>query len=253
MDNHFSIITPVFNGEKTIGRAIRSVLNQVYPNYEMIVINDGSTDRTQEIVSELMRVDRRIRMFVFPENHGRLMARNLGNLMAKNEWICMLDHDDEFMSNYLEVLNAEINRNPDFKIFNFGSVFKHREMIDEKRFEKGWQILEPLKLKEVGDGMESFEKGKITTGAFVFKKELLGGENFYPEARNAYGPTDDTYPAMLVAKDSRFEEICKKNEEGHWLPLGNPWGDDYSFFWWLTRDNKSKCLDVLLHIHHIRN
>jgi len=252
MDNHFSIITPVRNAEKTIGRTIRSVLNQTYPNWELIIINDGSIDRTQEIISELMRTDRRIRMFVFPESHERLVARNLGNMLAKNEWFCMLDADDEYMANYLEVLNAEINRNPDFKIFNFGSVFKEREIINGVRFEKGWRVLSPLDLKESGAGMESFSSGKITTGAFIFKKELLGGESFYPETNCAYGP-DNSYPALLVKKDERFKEICKQDPEGNWLPMGNPFGDDYTLFWWLTRDNKSKMLNVLLHIHYIRN
>lgn len=251
MDNKFSIVLPVFDGAKTIARAVSSIIFQSYPNWELLVINDGSTDETQEIVSEAMRHDKRVRMFILPENCGRLVARNIGNRLAKNEWLCMLDADDEYMSDYLEVLNEEINRNPNYDLFNFGAIIKDREIIDGKRYEKGWRMLEPLKLKEEGKGMESFPSGKITTGGFIFKKSLLGGISFYPEAKTPYG-LEDSYPAMLVKKDKRFEEICKKNEEGHWLPLGNPWGDDFSFFWWLTRDNKSKCLDVILYIHHKR-
>jgi glycosyltransferase involved in cell wall biosynthesis len=251
MENTFSVVLPVYQGGKTIARAIGSLINQSYPYWELVIINDGSTDDTQEIVSQAMRHDKRIRMFIMPENSGRLIARNMGNRLSRNEWMCMLDTDDEYMTNYLEVLNDEINRNPDYKIFNFGALLKNREMIDGERYEKGWRLLEPLNLKEEGNGMESFPSGKMTTGCFIYKKELLGGVSFYPEARTPYGG-DDSYPALLVKKDPRFAQICKQNKEGNWLPMGNPWGDDYTFFWWLTRDNKSKCLDVILHIQHIR-
>lgn len=251
MENTFSIVLPVFQGGKTIARAISSLINQSYPYWELIVINDGSTDDTQEIVSEAMRHDRRVRMFVIPQNSGRLVARNMGNRMARNEWMCMLDADDEYATNYLEVCNDEINRNSEYDIFNFGALMKLREIVDGKRYEKGWRLLEPLKLKETEEGMESFPSGKITTGCLIYRKSLLGGTSFYPETKIAYGG-DNSYPALLVKKDPIFKEICKQDKEGNWLPLGNPFGDDFSFYWWLTRNNKSKCLDVILYIHHLR-
>jgi len=253
MHNYFSIITPVFNGQFTIGRTIRSVLNQTYSGWEMIIVDDGSQDGTRDIVKSYMAKRQRkdIRMFCLPENCGRLTARNLGMRMARNQWIIWLDADDEIMSNYLEVLNDEISRNLDYGIFNFGMLVKDREMIEEKRYEKGYRIIEPLKLKELDTGMESFDKGKIGTGSFVFKKELLKEIGYFPETKVPYGG-EDSFPALLVQKDKIFEQICKKNNEGQWLPLGNPWGDDRAFYWRLTRNNKSKCLDVILYIQHIR-
>jgi len=251
MENYFSVVLPVYQGGRTIARAISSLINQSYPNWELVIINDGSTDNTQEVVSQAMRHDRRIRMFIMPENAGRLVARNMGNRLARNEWICMLDADDEYMTNYLEVLNDEINRNPNYKIFNFGTLMKQREMVNGFRYEKGWNILEPFNLKEIGLGMETFTSGKITTGGFIFKKELLGGVSFYPETKIPYGG-EDSFPSMLVKKDPIFKEFCKQDKDGNWLPLGNPWGDEPSLFWWLTRNYKSKCLDVILNIHHIR-
>lgn len=250
-ENFFSIVLPVHNGEKTIARAISSVICQSYPNWELIIVNDGSTDRTQQIVSEAMKHDRRVRMFVMPQNSGRIVARNIGNHLARYDWMGMLDADDEYCSTYLETLNDEIERNPDYKIFNFGMLIKDREIIDGKRYENGYRIITPLKLEEKDKGMASFPSGLISTGCFIYKKELLGGVSFYPEAKTPYGGPE-SYPALLVKKDPRFAEICKQNEAGDWLPQGNPWGDDYTFFWWLTRDNKSKCLDIILYYHHRR-
>jgi len=250
-ENKFSIIIPVYNGEETIGRAINSIITQTYDNWELIIVNDGSTDNTQKIVSSYMKRDFRIRMFVLPENYGRMAARNIGMKMARNEWLCFLDADDEFMSNYLEVVNNEINRNPNYNIFNFGMLIKEREIDNEKRYENGWKIIEPLKLKEIDNGMESFSSGKIGIGSFIFKKKLLDEFGFYPETKIPYGG-ENSFPALLVKKNEIFKEICKQNENGQWLPLGNPNGDDYALFWGLTRKNKSKMLNVVLYIQHRR-
>jgi len=251
MENSFSIIIPAYNAEKNIGRCLNSVITQSYHNWELLVINDGSTDRTQEVVSSYMKKDNRIKMFIMPLNHGRLAARNLGMKLARNEWICWLDSDDEYMSNYLEVANEEINRNPDYPVFNWGMLVKDREIVNNKRYEKGWRLVEPLKLAETDMGMESFGKGKIGTGSFIFKRELLNEVGYFPETKTPYG-LEDSFPAMWVKKDPMMKEICVQNEDGHYLPLGNPWGDDYSFFWYLTRHHKSKMINVLLYIAHIR-
>ena len=251
MNNKFSVIIPVYNGEATIGRAINSIITQTYDNWELIVINDGSTDNTQKVVSSYMKRDKRIRMFVIPVNEGRFSARNLGMKMATGDWICNLDADDEFMSNYFEVINDEIERNPEYKIFNFGMLVKEREVVGGKRYEKGFKIVEPLKLKKDGVGMESFDKGKIGIGSFVFKKELIQEVGYFPETKIPYGG-DNSFPALLVRKNPIYKKICKQNENGQWLPLGNPNGDDYALFWGLTRNNKSKMLDVILYIQHRR-
>jgi len=257
MTPKFSIIIPTYNNEKTLPRAINSVLSQTYRNWELIIVNDCSLDNTSELLKKLHSP--MIKIYDLSEHQERLVCRNIGTREVKGEWICFLDADDEYMADYLKVLNDEIERNPDYPIFNFGSLFKEKEIIDNRRYEKGWRIIEPLKLKEIEIlettqttlGMESFGKGLITTGCFIFKKALLVNEPFYPMTKVAYG-SDDSFPALLIKKDEIFKEICKQDEEGNWLPLGNPFGDDYSLFWWLTRYNKSKCLDNILYIHHIR-
>ena len=105
----FSIIIPTYNRANFLSKAIQSVLNQTYSNFELIIIDDGSTDGTKEIVSGLN--DERIR-YVYQENKGRSDARNLGIELSIGEYICFLDDDDFFLDNHLEtmLLNAEKNK-----------------------------------------------------------------------------------------------------------------------------------------------
>jgi len=86
-----SIIIPVYNGEKTIEQAIRSCLNQTYSNIEILVIDNASTDNTQNLVHSFDSPKIR---YIFTEKKGRSHARNLGLQEAKGKWIQFLDADD---------------------------------------------------------------------------------------------------------------------------------------------------------------
>jgi glycosyltransferase involved in cell wall biosynthesis len=102
----FSIIIPTYNRGALIERAIRSVLNQTFEHYEIVIIDDGSTDNTCEIVKSFD--DKRINYF-FQNNAERSAARNNGISKAKGEWICFLDSDDEYLPNHLIDLNNKIS------------------------------------------------------------------------------------------------------------------------------------------------
>ncbi|MDE5121033.1 MAG: glycosyltransferase family 2 protein, partial [Trichodesmium sp. St19_bin1] len=88
-----SIIIPVYNCELYITQGIESVLNQTYTDYEIIVIDDGSTDNTHQVLQPYMK---KIRYF-FHENKGLSATRNQGIKMAKGELIALLDADDLFL------------------------------------------------------------------------------------------------------------------------------------------------------------
>lgn len=98
MKPFFSVIIPVYNGEKYIGYAIESVKKQIYTNYEIIIIDDGSTDNTRIRVEPFLNDNIH---YVFQINQGVGEARNRGIKKAKGEYVCFLDADDAFMPNKL--------------------------------------------------------------------------------------------------------------------------------------------------------
>src|SRR5688572_7397445 len=90
-----SIIMPTFNRAHIITDAIKSVLNQTDPNWELLVMDDGSSDNTRQVIESLN--DDRIR-YVFQENSGAAAARNRGLSLARGEWVAYLDSDNTFMT-----------------------------------------------------------------------------------------------------------------------------------------------------------
>lgn len=92
-----SVIIPTYNRAKYVTLAIDSVLAQTYTDYEIIVVDDGSTDNTREVLSPYMH---RIK-YIYQDNAGAYSARNLGIREAKGEWIALLDSDDRWLSEKL--------------------------------------------------------------------------------------------------------------------------------------------------------
>jgi len=104
----FSIILPTYNRANFICTAIESVINQIYNNWELIIVDDGSTDNTKEVVSSYN--DYRIR-YIYQENQERSVARNNGINNARGEYICFLDSDDYFLDNHLTITSKHISLN----------------------------------------------------------------------------------------------------------------------------------------------
>jgi len=105
----FSVVIPTYNREKFIGRAIRSVLRQSCDDYEIIVVDDGSTDRTRRVVQSFGGRVRYIRQ----PNRGPSEARNTGIRSARGEFIAFLDSDDRFLPNKLEANRKFLEKHPE--------------------------------------------------------------------------------------------------------------------------------------------
>jgi len=116
----FSIITPTFNRSDLIGRTILSILNQTYVNFELIIVDDGSTDSTSEVVSKYLK-DERIKYIKSPKNGGVNKARNegLNNVSINSDWITFLDSDDIFHQDALENMKKSFEKNPNIEYFRF--------------------------------------------------------------------------------------------------------------------------------------
>ena len=123
----FSIIMPVYNGEKYITKSIQSVLSQTCEDWELIIIDDGSKDKSFEIIRAYAQKDSRIR-FCKQENAGVSEARNKALDLVQGDYVIFLDADDELHKNALEIIAKPIQSNHiDIVVYNasrspFGSV-----------------------------------------------------------------------------------------------------------------------------------
>lgn len=102
-----SIIIPVYNSEKYLEACIKSILNQSYTDFELLLINDGSSDNSGKICDRFASQDKRIRCF-HRQNTGVGNTRNFGIEQARGEWICFIDSDDEVCKNYLSAFDTEL-------------------------------------------------------------------------------------------------------------------------------------------------
>lgn len=119
MEDKVSIIIPVYNVEKYLAECIESVLQQTYTNWEMLLIDDGSTDHSSEICEEYAKKDVRIKV-IHQENGGQSKARNTGLDAATGEYIMFLDSDDIYDEKAVEVLQKEISeKNADYIVANY--------------------------------------------------------------------------------------------------------------------------------------
>jgi len=89
-----SIVTPAYQCGSVVGDAIYSVLMQTYPHWEMLVIDDCSSDNTNDVLREFIKKDRRIRLIENTKNVGPAMSRNVGLASSNGRWIAFLDSDD---------------------------------------------------------------------------------------------------------------------------------------------------------------
>ncbi|WP_298548262.1 glycosyltransferase family A protein [uncultured Aquimarina sp.] len=110
----FSIIVPLYNKENSIANTLESVFNQTYIDYEVVIVNDGSTDHSEEIVNRY--TDERIHYFS-TKNNGVSKARNLGIEKAKGKLIAFLDADDYWYPNHLEIVFRLYQKFPDAGLF----------------------------------------------------------------------------------------------------------------------------------------
>ena len=111
MNSKVSIVTPSYNSEKYIQQTIQSVQNQTYNNWEMIIVDDCSTDRTCEIVKKISMMDSRVKLICQKKNLGAAKARNLSTMKATGRFIAYLDADDIWLPEKLEKQVAFMEQN----------------------------------------------------------------------------------------------------------------------------------------------
>lgn len=123
----FSVIIPLYNKEAFIEQTLKHVLSQSFTDFEIIIVNDGSTDGSIEKINLLK--DNRIRI-LHQKNQGVSVARNKGMELAEGKYFCFLDADDEWTENYLENLYHTILKFPDAEMY----CSRYKTIIGKKKF-----------------------------------------------------------------------------------------------------------------------
>lgn len=134
MEPLISVIIPVYNMERYLSRAVDSVISQSYKNLEIILVDDGSTDRSPEICDMYGKTDSRVKV-IHKENGGLSSARNAGIDASSGEYISFVDSDDFVNINFISMLfNSCIKEGTDIAICNYKKVFfRGRDKACEKK------------------------------------------------------------------------------------------------------------------------
>lgn len=164
MNNFFSIIMPAYNADRYIKKAIESVINQIYKNWELIIIDDGSTDNTVNIIKNYVSSDNRIKLFRNPKK-GAGAARNYGISKSKGKYLAFIDSDDSYSSNFISSANELIEKGSDCVIFDYITVkdgknsnVRHTGITPYDSFTACWN---KVYLKALWNGLRFDEDNRI--------------------------------------------------------------------------------------------
>lgn len=167
-----SVIVPVFNAEKYLAYCIKSILNQTYIDFELLLINDGSSDESARICDNYAKNDSRIRV-VHNKNHGVSYSRNLGLELAKGDYIAFCDADDQYKQNYLmEMQEVALSHEADIVICNYSFLRGASEAVICNRQSGKIEKDEVYRRIFIDNTIGGFVWNKL------FKKSLLNGIQF---------------------------------------------------------------------------
>ncbi|NLE93875.1 MAG: glycosyltransferase family 2 protein [Chloroflexi bacterium] len=163
-----TIIMPCYNAQLFVGEAIQSVINQTWPNWELLVIDDGSKDKTGEIASQFAQQDSRVRVIYNEKNMGVSITRNRGIDMAQGKWIAFLDADDLWEPDKLQ---KQLDLSAECKNSFIYTGYNH---IDESGNRYGFTFTVPERAS-----FETLSKWSyISTSGVLLQKDFLGTMRF---------------------------------------------------------------------------
>lgn len=189
-----SIIMPVYNTEKYLSEAMESVLNQTYSEFELLLINDRSTDNSKQICMDYSKKDNRIKLFDNnTDEHGPGPTRNIGLDNAKGEYIYFMDADDWIEKNLLESSVTRMEES-NADIVQFGAVYEHE---DGKSDEFVWIGNDAVSKNDIIRDFASFWKNsRQSLWMYFFRKEKISSIRF---------------ESILIGEDISFvmDVLCK--------------------------------------------
>lgn len=193
---HVSVIIPCFNAARFVGKTIDSVLAQTYSNFELIVVDDKSTDESAEIVESYARADSRARLIQMPSNAGAPAApRNAGVAAARGEWVAFLDADDIWHPRKLELQMQALNAH--------GALMCSTQMKDFRDDDE--VVFEPPSLPPLVGRVtlkQQLLKYRTPTSSIVARREFMCRHPFNEDP--SYKAREDTDCFIRVHEDMPF-------------------------------------------------
>ena len=173
--NLVSIIIPVFNSEKTLKRCITSIINQTYKDLDIIIVNDGSKDKSEEICKEFQKKDKRIN-YIVQKNSGVSNARNNGLSKVKGDFITFIDSDDWVENDYIEsLINLLIDNNADV-ITSSAIDFTDDKVLNTSEKNLKYEITTNKELM-IKDLLEAKKYNSVCWGN-IYRKNVISSLNF---------------------------------------------------------------------------
>ncbi|MBR3622514.1 MAG: glycosyltransferase [Selenomonadaceae bacterium] len=201
-----SIIIPVYNTEKYIAECLESVISQELKDFEILCIDDASTDNSPEIMRKYTEKDKRIRIITLQKNGGQAAGRNLGMKNAEGEYVYFLDSDDMLQEGALQSMCSLIDQyQVDGMVFNAEDFYESSELEKEAPILPG--VTSAMESRGVIDGESMFlamgEEGRpcCQPGRFLWKRSYLSENNIINDAETS--PHEDELfflKAVLSAK-----------------------------------------------------
>lgn len=213
-----TIITPAYNCSAYIEECIESVLSQTYQNWEMIIINDKSTDQTQSIVERYVEKDNRIKLYHQEKNTGAAIARNKAIELSKGRFIAFLDSDDIWKPNKLEnQINFMINNNYGFTFTSYEFMSDSSKQAKIVRVPKKINYYQYLKNTIIGNltvimDKEKFKEIRVEIG---YLEDVLTWMKYLKQGHIAYG-LDENLACYRVAQNSVSSNKLRNAKRYFW-------------------------------------
>ncbi|PAB01868.1 glycosyltransferase family 2 protein [Enterococcus canintestini] len=206
MKPFLSIVCPTYNVENYIIRFCKSILNQTKENFELIFINDGSTDNSRKIIEKLKETDYRVKL-INKKNEGTGEARNVGLLEATGEYIIFADPDDSFEENFISEIETYLKEfKPEIALFGYNTIYKNKKK-SKSTFNKNLVFYDSKKkFREAFSKIEN-ENNYNSVWNKVYKVEFLKKSGvFFPDNPTAQ---DAIFNYKLINNISRILLIPK--------------------------------------------
>ena len=189
----FSIVVPIYNVEHQLNKCLKSIANQTLKNFEVILVNDGSTDNSESIAREFLQKYKSFHLFK-KKNGGLSSARNFGFLKARGQYICYIDSDDYIENNLLHDAYHLLKNNP-YDFINFGFNF----VLENQKPMKSFSYFHYKELK----GVDIFKKALIEDHVYSVAWNKIYSRKFLNQHSIRFPPiriNEDSYHSKLVAR-----------------------------------------------------